>query len=168
MPDVPGPEDVPSLESRLGEFDSPQARRALAKRPIDLRHVEGPVHLVPDPERNARQHVWMRAVAPLPDDPRTQAAWLAYASDFSLLESIIRRHGVAWTTPGLRSASLDHAMWFHRPARVDDWLLYVQESPFAGGARGLGLGRIYTRDGTLVASVAQEGMVRLPADGIPR
>jgi acyl-CoA thioesterase-2 len=96
-----------------------------------------------------------------------QRAAFAYASDFTILESNLRRHGVPWATPGLRIASLDHAMWWHRPARVDDWLLYVQESPTARGGRGLATGRIYTRDGALVASVAQEVMVRLPTGGAP-
>jgi acyl-CoA thioesterase-2 len=78
------------------------------------------------------------------------------------MESVMRRHGIAWATPGLKAASLDHAMWWHRPARVDEWLLYVQESPTAGGGRGLSLGRIFSRDGRLVASVAQEATIRLP------
>jgi acyl-CoA thioesterase-2 len=98
----------------------------------------------------------------LPDNPAIHRAALAYASDYSILESIYRRHGIAWTHPGLKTASLDHAMWFHRDARADDWLLYVQESPSAQGGRGLALGKIFTKDGLLVATVAQEGMVRVP------
>ena len=86
----------------------------------------------------------------------------AYASDYSLLESILRRHGRTWRTPGLRAASLDHAMWFHRPARADEWMLYAEHSPSAQGGRGLGIGRMFTEDGVLVATVAQEGMLRLP------
>src|SRR5690606_6562294 len=97
-----------------------------------------------------------------PDDPSLHRAALAYASDYPLLESILRRHGLAWVTPNLKIASLDHAMWWHRPARADEWLLYVQESPSASGGRGLAQGRFYTRDGSLVAGVAQEGMVRVP------
>jgi acyl-CoA thioesterase-2 len=89
-------------------------------------------------------------------------AVLAYASDYSLLESILRRHGKGWRTAGLRAASLDHAMWFHRPARADQWLLYAQHSPSAQSGRGLGIGRMFTADGTLVATVAQEGMLRIP------
>ena len=104
----------------------------------------------------------MRAIGELPDDPLVHEAVLAYASDYSLLESILRRHGRPWTTRGLRVASLDHAMWFHRPARADQWLLYAQHSPSAQGGRGLGIGRMFTGDGTLVATVAQEGMVRVP------
>ena len=104
----------------------------------------------------------MKAFGRLPDDLNMHRAALAYASDYSILEPVLRAHGVAWATPGLKVASLDHAMWWHRDARVDEWLLYVQESPSASGGRGLSLGRIYTRDGVLVASVAQEGMVRVP------
>ena len=115
-----------------------------------------------DGERVPRQAVWMRARSPLPDDPAVHRAALAYVSDLTIQESILRAHGVAWARPGLKVASLDHAMWWHRPGRVDDWLLYVQESPNARGGRGLATGRIYTRDGILVASVAQEIMVRVP------
>jgi acyl-CoA thioesterase II len=103
----------------------------------------------------------MKAVGTLPDDPLTHAAVLAYASDYTLLEPVIRRHGLTWTDPRLRPASLDHAMWFHRPVRADEWILYAQESPSASGGRGLGIGRMFAADGTLVATVAQEGMVRV-------
>jgi acyl-CoA thioesterase-2 len=101
-------------------------------------------------------------VGSLPDDPALHAAVLAYASDYTLLEPALRTHGLTWSEPGLRVASLDHAMWWHRPARADEWLLYVQESPSASGARGLGLGRIHRADGTFIASVGQEGMIRVP------
>jgi acyl-CoA thioesterase-2 len=100
----------------------------------------------------------------LPDDPALHRAALAYLSDMTIQESVLRAHGVAWSTPGLKVASLDHAMWWHRFARVDDWLLYVQESPSARGGRGLSNGRIYSSDGTLVASVAQEITIRVPRD----
>jgi acyl-CoA thioesterase-2 len=104
----------------------------------------------------------VKALGTLPDDPGLHRAALAYASDYTILEPILRAHGVAWGTPGLKAASLDHAMWFHRFGRVDEWMLYAQESPNARGGRGLSLGRIYSRDGVLLASVAQEGMVRVP------
>jgi acyl-CoA thioesterase-2 len=104
----------------------------------------------------------MRAYDTLPDDPALHAAVLAYASDYTLLEPVLRAHGVTWSLPGLRVASLDHAMWWHRPCRADEWLLYVQASPSASGARGLSLGRIYAADGTLAATVGQEGMIRIP------
>jgi len=104
----------------------------------------------------------MRAVGRLPDDPALHAAVLAYASDYLLLEPILRAHGRTFSQLGLKMASLDHAMWWHRPVRADAWLLYVQASPSASGARGLALGRIYATDGTLAASVGQEGMIRVP------
>jgi acyl-CoA thioesterase-2 len=106
--------------------------------------------------------VWFKAISPLPEDAQIHTAALAYASDYSILESILRKHGLSWAHPGLNSASLDHAMWFHRPAKVDQWHLYVQESPSAQGGRGLSFGKIFDQAGNLVASVAQEGMVRIP------
>jgi acyl-CoA thioesterase-2 len=160
MPDVPGPDELPSLAEQFGGIDDPGARHLL-RRPVELRHVEGNLFVEPGPRRVARQSVWMKTVGSLPDDPLVHAAVLAYASDYTLLETVLRRHGITWTDRRLRPASLDHAMWFHRPARVDDWILYTQESPSASGGRGLGLGRMFAADGTLVATVAQEGMVRV-------
>ena len=164
MPDVPGPDDLPTTYDLLGHIDHPVARYWSRYRPIDVRHVQTPIYLAPDPEPMARQAVWMRTVGPLPDDPLLHRAVLAYASDYTLLESVLRRHRMAWAAPGFKAASLDHAMWWHRPARADEWLLYVQSSPSASGARGLGTGRMFSADGDLVASVAQEGMLRLPRD----
>ena len=123
--------------------------------------MEGPIYLRPGRQPAARQSVWMKALRPMPDDPLLHAAVLAYCSDYTLLEPVIRRHGLTWTDRRLRPASLDHAMWFHRPVRVDEWVLYTQESPSASGGRGLGIGRMFAADGTLVATVAQEGMVRV-------
>lgn len=163
MPDsIPDPESLPTTADLLGHIDHPAARYWASGRPVDIRHVTKPVYLEEDPDRAARQAVWMRAVGPLPDDELLHRAVLGYASDYTLLESVLRRHGVTWITPGLKMASLDHAMWWHRPVRADEWLLYVQASPSASGARGLGSGRIFNADGVLVASVAQEGMIRLP------
>ena len=162
MPDVPDPESLPTSSEVLGHIDHPVARYWAHSRPIDVRHVQTPLYLQAGGERVARQAVWMKAVAPLPDDPLLHRAVLGYASDFTLLESVLRRHGLTWAMPGLKAASLDHAMWWHRPARADEWILYVQNSPSATGARGLGVGRMFTRDGRLVASVAQEGMLRVP------
>ena len=165
MPDAPDPDGIPSLEERFGgTHDVPLVRDLLRTRPVDLRHVQGPLFAGPGADRVAEQMVWMRVGGPLPDDPALHAAALAFASDYSLLEPVLRRHGLAWSTPGLRTASLDHTMWFHRPFRADEWLLYVQESPSAQGARGLGLGRLFRRDGVHVATVAQEGMIRVPED----
>ena len=167
MPEgLPEPEDVPSDRELLTGVDHPAAKSWFEQRPFDLRHVSSSIYLGVEGERVAHQAVWMRTLGEMPDDPGLHRAALAYASDYTILESIWRRHGIPWATPGLRTASLDHAMWWHRPVRVDEWLLYVQESPSASSGRGLSLGRIYTRDGVLVASVAQEGMVRVPV--LPR
>lgn len=163
----PMPEGVPDPEAllpdeQLSDGIHPLSKRMLAERPVDMRHVEGPLFLDPGAERIPRQAVWMRLRAPFPDDPALHRAALAYLSDMSIQESILRAHGLSWATPGLKVASLDHAMWWHRPGRVDEWLLYVQDSPNARGGRGLAQGRIYTRDGDLVASVAQEITIRVP------
>lgn len=160
--DLPDPESLPSTADVLGKLDHDVARYWSNERAFDVRHIPSPIYLSVEGERMPRQAVWMKAFGRLPDDPKQHRAALAYASDYSILEPVLRAHGVAWATPGLKVASLDHAMWWHRDARVDEWLLFVQESPSSGGGRGLSLGRIYTRDGVLVASVAQEGMVRVP------
>jgi acyl-CoA thioesterase-2 len=162
MPDVPPPEDLPTTAEIMGHIDHPVARYWSLARPMDLRHVDAPVYWKADPQRTATDVVWLRTPAPMPDDPLMHRAVLGYASDYTLLEPVLRRHGVTWATPGLKAASLDHAMWWHRDVRVDEWLLYVQASPSASGARGLGTGRIFSRDGRLVATVAQEGMLRVP------
>ncbi|GAA4482902.1 acyl-CoA thioesterase II [Microbacterium panaciterrae] len=162
MPEgIPGPEGLPTDEE-LSEGMHPLARQLLTDRPVDMRHVERPLFLEAGVEKAAQQAVWMRMRAPFPDDPALHRAALAYLSDMSIQESILRAHGLSWQTPGLKVASLDHAMWWHRPGRVDDWLLYVQESPNARGGRGLASGRIYDREGTLIASVAQEITIRVP------
>ena len=160
MPAVAGPDGLPSLNDLFGGIDHPGAQH-LVKRPVEHRHVEGDVFVQPGPEPVAHQSVWMKALADLPDDPLIHAAVLAYASDYTLLEPVLRRHGLTWTDKRLRPASLDHAMWFHRPVNVNDWILYAQESPSASGGRGLGIGRMFAVDGTLVATVAQEGMLRI-------
>lgn len=163
MPDVPAPETLSSDAELLAGIDHPVTNYWRLNRPIELRHVEQPLYTGPDPQPRARQAVWMRFGTALPDDALVQSAALAYISDYTLLEPVLRRHGVAWGDQRLTSASLDHAMWWHRRVPLDGWLLYVQESPSASSGRGLGQGRIYTQDGTLVASVAQEGMLRLRA-----
>jgi acyl-CoA thioesterase-2 len=161
MPPAPDPESLPSLLDRYAEHADAAVLQRLRRRPIDVRHVDPPIHLEPAPA-SPRQAVWIRASSQLPDDPRLHEAVLAYASDLTLLEPTLRAHGISWSQPGLRAASLDHAMWWHRPARADEWLLYESESPSASGARGLNLGRIFRRDGVLVASTAQEGLLRVP------
>ncbi|MCS0499079.1 acyl-CoA thioesterase [Protaetiibacter mangrovi] len=163
MPEgITPPEELPSAAEVLGPVDHPVAQFWATSRAFDIRHVEQPIYLRADPHPVPRQALWMKTIGTLPDDDTLHRAALAYASDYSILEPVLRGHGLVWTHPGLRMASLDHAMWWHRPARVDEWLLYVQESPTATGGRGLSTGRIFTRDGVLVASVAQEGMVRVP------
>ncbi len=162
MPDVPPPEALPTVTERSPASSDKASMYWLRQRPMDLRYVKSPAFIDPQPDTAAWQAVWMRAVGALPDDPALHAAVLAYASDYALLEPVLRRHGRVFAEPGIKVASLDHAMWWHRPSRADEWLLYVLESPSASGARGLGQGRIFTRDGLLVCSVAQEGMVRVP------
>lgn len=159
---LPDPESLPSTADVLGRIDRRMAKFWSTQRAFDLRHIDEPVYFPGVAVSEPRQAVWMRAIGRLPDDPALHRAALAYASDYSILEPVLRGHGVSWGTPGLKAASLDHAMWWHHDGRVDDWLLYVQESPAAGGGRGLSFGRIYSRDGVLLASVAQEGMIRVP------
>lgn len=165
--DLPEPETLPSITEILKDNTDVVARSWASDRPFDMRHVPSPIYFTVEGAHVAHQAVWMKTFDPMPDDPNLHRAALAYASDYSLLESIFRRHGLAWATPGLKVASLDHAMWWHRFGRVDEWLLYVQESPTAIGGRGLAQGRIYSRDGILLASVAQEGMVRVPTESRP-
>ena len=162
MPQVPGALEVPSIEDVLGGIEGAGAERLSWLRPVEMRHVEGNIFVMPGHEHVPDNHVWMRAAGTLPDDPLIHAAVLAYASDYTLLEAVLRRHGRAWNESGMRTASLDHAMWFHRPARADEWFLYAQHSPSAQSHRGLALGRMFTADGRLIATVAQEGMVRFP------
>ncbi|THJ66990.1 acyl-CoA thioesterase II [Arthrobacter echini] len=159
---IPEPESLPTTAEILGTFDHPVARAWAFERPFDIRHVDSPLYTSNTGASEPRNAVWMRSIGPMPDDPQLHRAALAYASDYTLLEPILRPHGLSWISPGMSVASLDHAMWWHRPVRVDEWLLYVQSSPSASGARGLAAGRIYDRSGQLVASVAQEGMVRIP------
>lgn len=162
MPEgIPAPEDLPDLEQAMVAAH-PASQRLFLDRPVELRHVPSPIYVAVEGEHVAHQAVWVRTRRRIGDDPRLHQAVMAYLSDLTIQEPILRAHGLAWSTPGLRVASLDHAMWWHRPGRVDEWILYVQESPSARGGRGLGLGRIYSRDGVLLASVAQEIMVRVP------
>jgi acyl-CoA thioesterase-2 len=160
MPEVPSPESLPSIAERagasgdLGPFDR-------LPRPIDLRYVEEPPWLSRGGgPREPSQRVWMRADGVLPDDPLMHVCALTYASDMTLLDSVLAAHGLAWQHDEVVGASLDHAMWFHRPFRADEWLLYDCESPSAAGARGLATGRIFAADGRHVASVVQEGLLR--------
>ncbi len=163
MPSVPGPDGLPSqveLARKLGERIPEMLReRATADSPLELRPLEptNPLNPKPRPPNGA---TWVRAAGKLPDDPAVHRYLLAYASDFNFLSAAMFPHGVSWLTPGMHVASLDHAMWFHRPFRLDEWVLQVVESPSASGARGLARAHFFTRDGVLVASSAQEGLIR--------
>ncbi len=159
--DLPDPETLPTAADVLADFDHPVAR-GWASRPFDLRYVTHPIYLSVEGGAVPHQAVWLRSIRPMPDDPALHRAALVYASDYSIQESVLRAHGLPWATPGIKVASLDHAMWLHRFGRVDVWMLYMQESPTAVGGRGLSQGRIYSRDGVLIASVAQEITVRVP------
>lgn len=163
MPDVPPPEDLESdfeLAKKI-EHRIPAALRevALAERPIEMRPVE-PYDLLRPREMPPKRCVWYRTREPLPEEPALHRYMLAYASDFHFLGTALQVHGTSWLMPNMQVASLDHAMWFHRPFRMDEWLLYVIESPSTGGARGLVRGQFFTRDGRLVASTTQEGLIR--------
>lgn len=164
MPQVAGPDELRSDRQILERVDHPVAQETARRRPVEIRHAE-PLLLGPTDPGPSEQSVWLRIARELPEDPLLHAAILAYASDYVLLEPILRRHGIGWGDPRLRPASLDHSMWFHRPARVDDWVLYTQSSPSAQSGRGLGLGHMFAADGTLLATVGQEGMVRLKREG---
>lgn len=162
MPEgIAAPEELKS-DAELGAGLPPAAQALLTSRPIEIRHVDQAVVLDPNAPPTDQQAVWMRIVGRMPDDPVLHQAVLAYLSDASLQEPVLRSHGLTWFSRGLKVASLDHAMWFHRPARVDEWLLYVHKSPSSEGGRGLALGTIYSRDGELVANVTQEIMIRVP------
>ena len=153
-----------ALANRGAVTVHPLTQRLLSSSAIEVVHADGDVYdRVPTPHV-PRQNVWMRTRRPIGDDPALHRAVLAYMSDLTIQESVLRAHGVPWSHPGLKLASLDHAMWWHRPARVDEWLLYTQESPSARGGRGLSTGRIFTRGGALVATVAQEVVVRVPEE----
>ncbi|MCP4504157.1 MAG: acyl-CoA thioesterase II [Deltaproteobacteria bacterium] len=169
MPDVTQPEDLLPEHEAATHIDEelaahlPQAmvKRAFIEKPIEIRVVERSNPLKPE-VREPVSHVWFKANGAVPEEAggTLHRMLLAYASDFYLMVTSLNPHGVSWLTPGLQVASLDHAMWFHRPFRMDEWLLYAVDSPNASGARGLSRGQIFTRDGELVASTAQEGLIR--------
>lgn len=161
IPPAPDPDTLVSDAELMVALDHPLARGFARRDGIELRHVDGQIWGRSEADHDPNQRVWLRAVGHLPDDPLVHAAVLAYSSDYSLLEPVLRRHGITWLDPRLRVASLDHAMWFHRPHRSGDWMLYVQDTPSAQSGRGLAMARMFARDGTLVATVAQEGMIRL-------
>lgn len=159
---LPEPESLPSAKEILGEVDHPAAKYWANARPFDFRHITEPIYLRPAKDKSADQMIWFKAIGEVPTEEKLHTAALAYASDYTILESILRNHGLSWAYPGLNMASLDHAMWFHGKPNVNDWMLYVQHSPSASGGRGLAFGSIYSKEGALLVSIAQEGMVRVP------
>lgn len=161
MPEAPRPETLPSAADLLSMIDHPATNYWAKARPFDLRHVGEPVYLRPAKVSESSQMVWFKTISALPQEPNLQTAALAYASDYTILESVLRNHNLSWAHPGLSAASLDHALWFHSVPNLNDWHLYVQHSPAAMSGRGLSQGKIYSESGKLIASVAQEGMIRI-------
>jgi acyl-CoA thioesterase-2 len=160
-PGVPGPDEVPTMADRLARYPDRAGIWAAIPRPIDVRYVGEPGWVAPgDRPADPYQRVWMRIDGTLPDDPLLHACLLAYASDLTLLDSVLSVHGEVWGPGGVVGASLDHALWFHRPFRANEWFLYDCWSPSASGARGLATGRIFSEDGRHVATAVQEGLLR--------
>ena len=167
MPEVPDPETLRSdmemrraMAERLGDrLSDAQRKLMLRPRPIEMRTLDK-LHWMNSEPREPRTHTWFRAAAPLPGDPDLHRAIITYASDYTLLGTSALPHGLSWMRGELVGASLDHAIWFHREARADEWLLYATDAPWSGSGRGFNRGRIFNRAGELVASVAQEGMIR--------
>jgi acyl-CoA thioesterase II len=164
MPDVPGPEGLTDVRvvapEILAKVPDKMRRFLTGERAFELRPVE-PVHLVSPPRQEPRRNIWLKTVDRIPDAAGLHRSLLAYVSDFHLVATATLPHGVHFAEGNVQLATLDHAMWFHRPFRVDEWLLYSMESPSASGGRGFALGRLFTRDGRLVASTAQEGVIRV-------
>ena len=169
MPAAPDPETLPTAAELLPRYldayrEQGVVQRMLeAREAVDLRYVDAPPYASVGEAREPRSQVWFRANGKLADDPLLHVCLATYVSDMTLLDSVLLAHGRGgWVTGDVVGASLDHAMWFHRPFRADEWLLYDQESPSASGGRGLGQARIYTQDGRLAVTVIQEGVVRVP------
>ncbi|MEU8867606.1 acyl-CoA thioesterase II [Streptomyces umbrinus] len=169
MPAAPDPETLPTAAELLPRYidlyrEQGVVERLLeAREAVDLRYVDAPPFASVGEEREPRSQVWFRTNGKLADDPLLHVCLATYVSDMTLLDSVLLAHGRGgWVTGDVVGASLDHAMWFHRPFRADEWLLYDQESPSASGGRGLGQARIYTQDGRLAVTVIQEGVVRIP------
>ena len=160
MPEAPAPETLPDFATRMAPYADAMGPWFHRPRPIDTRHVDSnpPDRKKPLPPH---QQVWLRADGTLPDDPVLHACVLTYASDMTLLDTALRPHGGSWDDEDLFMASLDHAMWFHRPFRADEWLLYDQDTPSASGGRGLGRGSLFTAAGHLAVTVVQEGLIRV-------
>jgi acyl-CoA thioesterase-2 len=164
MPDVPPPETLPTLAERYEGFDELAAIARTIPQAFDVRYVDDPpwIQRAQGPRESQPHRIWLRTNGVLPDDPLMHVCAVTFASDMNLLDSVLIHHGLAARLDPISMASLDHAMWFHRQFRADEWILYSSESPSASGGRGLATGRFFTRDGRHVVSVAQEGLVRLP------
>ncbi len=167
-PDAPQPEDLPDESQFLAlhgaRMPEPVRRYFERDRPIEMRPIDAGRYLSRGAQAEAQQKIWVRTSAPLPDDPALHRAALAYLSDMTLLDTSLVAHGRSVFHPDIQAASLDHALWLHRPFRADEWMLYVQDSPNASGALGFSRGALYSRGGALIASVAQEGLIRLRRD----
>jgi acyl-CoA thioesterase-2 len=167
MPDVKGPEGLPTelelLSQHAQRFPERIREKFLSEKPIEMRPVTYVDWFAPE-KREPLKYVWFRAHGELPDDPQVHRYLLAYASDFNLITTAMQPHGVSVAQRNIQVASLDHALWFHGELRMNEWLLYAMDSPWTGSGRGLSRGHIFTRDGKLVASVAQEGLIRLRTD----
>lgn len=157
---LPQPESLPSSAETLDGVAGPAAEYWSSGRSFDMRHVPGPLYFRVDGVHVPHQAVWIKSFDPLPDEPGLHQLALAYVCDYTILEPLLRAQGRAWADAGLVTASLDHSLWFHRDGRMDEWVLYAQEAVSAQRSRGLAMGRFYTRNGELLATVAQEGMIR--------
>jgi len=164
MPDVPLPDELPTLEERYAGYDEVAAWFERVPRPFELRYVDDPpwVQRSHGPRGDGPHRIWLRADGRLPDDPLIHVCALTFASDLTLVETVLVHHGLAIGLDPVVTASLDHAMWFHRPFRADEWFLYDMASPSASGGRGLALGKIFALDGRHIVSVVQEAMLRVP------
>ncbi len=162
MPEVPAPSTLPTFAARVAAASAPFAALSRIPRPFDVRYVNDPPwYSGAEPKAAARNQVWFRSFTELPDDQLLHVCMLAYLSDLTLLDSILATHGLGGSWSTLKLASLDHAMWFHRPIRVDDWVLYDTYSPSASGSRGLAMGHFFSAGGAMLATVVQEGLVRV-------
>lgn len=161
MPEVPDPNSLPTLKERVAPWADQLGDWNTRLRPLDQRYIDPPTMEIYDQPRQPKQRVWVKADGKLPDDPLLHACVVTYASDMTLLDSVMLPHKLSWINKNLMVASIDHVMWFHRPIKADQWFLYDQDSPTAYGARAFARGQIYSMDGTLAVSVAQEGLLRV-------
>ncbi|WP_446221753.1 acyl-CoA thioesterase [Nocardia sp. IBHARD005] len=160
-PDVPDPETLPRVEESFAGFEDKLEMFIKAPHPIDMRYTNDPAWILKGTgEKLNHNRVWMRTDGSLPDDPLLHVAALGYSSDTTVLDSIITTHGLSWGLDRILAATVNHSIWFHRPFRFDDWVLYATESPVAAGSRGLATGRFYSRTGELIATTVQEGVIR--------